>query len=164
MLSRRSRERFAWCVAGCSLAVAIVAVAADDSARSEYGVSGRGTRWLESPSGLTVKMLVEQSNLAGTEVEIGEINFPADYRPSPPHRHGKVEIFYGASGKLGHTVNGEKHVIEPGMVGIVRPGDTIVHSVESDEPVKGLVIWTPAGEAETLIKLGVFKTRPVSED
>jgi len=154
----------AWSVAGCSLIAAVAAIAADDEPKAEYAVSGRGSRWLDSGSGIKVKMLVEQSNLAGSEVEFGEITFPADYANSPPHRHQSVEIFYVLSGKLGHTVNNEKHVIEPGMVGIVRPGDVIVHSVESDEPVKAIVIWTPAGEADRLTKLGVFKPRAIEEE
>jgi len=160
---RRIRETLAWTTAACSLLVAAIAVAADQSANPPYEASTRGTRRLESPGGLSVKMLIEPSNLGGSEIEIGEITFPADYKKSPAHRHGHVEIFYVISGKLGHEVNGVKHVIEPGMVGVVRPGDRVVHSVESGEPVRGLVIWTPAGEAETLIKAGVFKARPLDD-
>ncbi len=164
ILNRRQfREILAWSVAGCALVGAAIAVAADKADGPKYAAASSGTRWLESPSGLTVKMLVEQSNLQGPEVEIGEITFPAGYKKSPPHRHGHVEIFYVLSGKLGHEVNGERHVIEPGMVGIVRPGDHVVHSVESDEPVRGLVIWTPAGEADALIKAGVFKARGIDD-
>jgi quercetin dioxygenase-like cupin family protein len=167
---QRIREALAWSVAGCALACAVIAVAADkvvagnSADEPKYSVSTAGTRWLDSSSGLKIKMLVEQSNLGGSEVEIGEITFPADYKKSPPHRHGQVEIFYVRSGKLGHEVNGVKHVIGPGMVGIVRPGDRVVHSVESDEPVQGLVIWTPCGEADALIKAGVFKVRPIDDD
>lgn len=158
---RRLREILAWSVAGCALIVAAVAIAADETTNPMYSASTGGTRWLESPSGLKVKLLVDQANLGGTEVEIGEITFPAGYKKSPAHGHGRVEIFYVLSGKLGHEVNGTRHVIEPGMVGIVRPGDRVVHSVESEEPVRGLVIWTPAGEADALIKAGVFKARPI---
>jgi quercetin dioxygenase-like cupin family protein len=163
MIVQRSRELVAWCVAGGALLLAWATLAADDPAPAKYTFSGKGTRWLESTSGAKIKMLVEQSNLAGTEVEIGEISFPAGYGKSLPHGHGHVEIFYVLSGKLGHTVKGEKHVIEPGMVGIVRPGDAVVHSVESDEEVKALVIWAPGGEAETLIKARIFKPRPIEE-
>jgi len=41
----------------------------------------------------------------------------------------------------------EIHTHQPGTAGIVRTGDTVVHSVTSDEPVHALVIWTPGGEA-----------------
>lgn len=50
------------------------------------------------------------------------------------------------SGVLEHEVNGQSHRLEPGMVGIVRPEDTVAHRVLSDEPVTTLVIWAPAGE------------------
>lgn len=152
-----------WTFAIGLMTCAAIAVGADDEDKPKYAIATKGTRWLDGPGGLKVKMLVERSNLGGDEVEIGEITFPADYKKSPPHRHGQVEIFYVQSGRLGHEVNGVKQVIEPGMVGIVRPGDSVVHSVESDEAVHGLVIWTPTGEAETLIKAGVFKVRPLEE-
>lgn len=161
-IRRQLRETIAWTVAAGAVAVAGIAVAAG-TGDAKYEAASQGTRWLESPSGLKVKMLVDKSNLGGSELEFGEITFPADYQKSPPHKHGQVELFYVIEGKLGHIVNGVKHVIEPGMVGIVRPGDQVEHSVESDGPVRGLVIWAPAGEADTLIKAGVFKPRPIDE-
>ena len=45
------------------------------------------------------------------------------------------------------------------MVGIVRPGDVVVHRVISDVPVKALVIWAPGGEADRIA--GNFHQRPV---
>ncbi|MCH7475211.1 MAG: hypothetical protein IIA27_11105 [Gemmatimonadetes bacterium] len=42
---------------------------------------------------------------------------------------------------------------------IVRPGDTVVHRVVSDVPVKALVIWAPGGEADRIA--GNFRQRPV---
>ena len=61
--------------------------------------------------------------------------------------------------RLDHIVNDMSHVLEPGMVGIVRPGDTVVHRVVSDVPVKALVIWAPGGEADRIA--GNFRQRPV---
>jgi len=158
---QRLREILAWSVAGVALVGAAIAMAHDKTDGAKYTAASAPTRWLDGPSGVKIKMLVEQSNLGGTEVEIGEITFPAGYKKSPAHGHAHVEIFYVISGKLGHEVNGEKHVIEPGMLGVVRPGDRVAHSVESDEPVHGLVIWTPAGEADALVKAGIFKPRPL---
>ncbi|MGD9722896.1 MAG: cupin domain-containing protein [Pirellulales bacterium] len=145
--------------AACGCLLAVAGFAADHAPSGKYSPSGPATRWLDGPSGVTIKMLVEPSNLGGTEVEIGEITFPAGYKKSPAHGHAHVEMFYVLSGKLGHEVDGKLHVIEPGMVGIVRPGDRVVHSVQSDEPVRALVIWAPAGEADALVKSGVFKSR-----
>lgn len=50
-------------------------------------------------------------------------------------------------GELEHTVNGETILLKPGMVGIVRGRDEVIHRVPSDTvPVRVLVIWTSAGE------------------
>jgi hypothetical protein len=56
-------------------------------------------------------------------------------------------------------VNGASHILEPGMVGIVRPGDTVAHGVSSEEPVRALVIWAPGGEADRIAPY--FEQRPV---
>ncbi len=45
---------------------------AQEGATVEYEKATQGTRWLESAnSDLTIKILVEASNLGGAEVEIG---------------------------------------------------------------------------------------------
>lgn len=164
-----SRHRLLSCIkssvpllAGIAIGCVIMAVSAwgDDSEKAKYEAIGSGTRNLVRP-GVTIKMLVEASNLGGAEVEVGELTLPADYGQGAPHRHAHVEIFYVLSGRLGHTVNGEKHVIEPGSIGIVRPGDTVAHSVESKEPVRAVVVWAPGGEADTLVKSGIFKSQPI---
>lgn len=116
-----------------------------------YERAGEGTRTLVSPqSGLTIRMLVEASNLGSGEVEVGEITFPAGSLPPRGHTHGAIEIFYVLSGTLVHVVNGEEHRLEPGMVGVVKPGDEVIHRVPGAEPVRALVIWAPGGEAERL--------------
>lgn len=126
----------------------------------EYARSSTGTRWLEGRNGLAIKMLVEQSNLGGSEVEIGEIAFPIGAgRTGGGHRHTRVEIFYVLDGELDHVVNGESHVLSPGMVGIVRPGDEVIHRVTSDVPVRALVIWAPGGEADRIAP--GFRERPI---
>ena len=129
----------------------------------DYQRATVGTRWLETPrSDLSIKVLVEPANLGGCGVVIGEITFPAG--PPPPgdgHLHGSIEIFYILSGELDHVVNGQSHILTPGMVGIVRPGDRVIHKVNSSEPVKALVIWAPGGEVERLAQF--FEQRPVEE-
>lgn len=111
----------------------------------------------ESPTGTTIRMLVDESNLGGTEIEIGEITF-APGANSGSHPHGSTEIFYVLSGELVHVVNGERHVLRPGMLGFVRPPDEVNHIVPGDEAVKALVIWAPGGEAARV--LGNWKKRP----
>ena len=116
-----------------------------------YDRASRGTRILEGGSGFSIKVLVERSVLGGTEVEVGEITFPPGSGASGRgHVHQKVEIFYVLSGELDHIVNGESHLLTPGMVGIVRPGDEVVHHVPGDEPVKAIVIWAPGGELDRI--------------
>ena len=101
-------------------------------------------------SGTTIRMLLDESNLGGTEVEIGEIIF-APGTNSGSHPHGSTEIFYVLSGELEHEVNGVTHVLKPGMLGFVRPPDEVNHKVPGDEPVKALVIWAPGGEADRIV-------------
>ncbi len=122
-------------------------------AQEQYDASSRGTRLLEGGNGFAIKMLVERSNLGGGEVEIGEITFPVGSGQSRrSHVHGRVEIFYVLSGELDHIVNDQSHILTPGMVGIVRTGDTVVHRVVGDEPVKALVIWAPGGEIDGIAR------------
>lgn len=139
------------------LAAALAPALARPALAQDYEKSTSGIRYLER-GGLSIKVLVEASNFGGTEVEIGEITFPAK-SPGGNHVHGTNEIFYVLSGRMDHVVNGESNVLEPGMVGIVRVGDTVSHVVLSDEPVKALVIWAPGGEVERIAS--VFEERPV---
>ena len=146
--------------------IALVAVAVSSAAVAQQGggVSYErgtsGTRWLEGNNGFSIKMLVERANLGGGEVEVGEITFPVGSGQSRrSHTHGAVEIFYILDGQLDHIVNDTSHVLDPGMVGIVRPGDGVVHRVLSDVPVRALVIWAPGGEADRIA--GNFRQRPV---
>jgi quercetin dioxygenase-like cupin family protein len=125
-----------------------------------YEIAPHGTRWLDGAGGLAIKVLVEEANLGGAEVEVAEITFPAGARGGN-HEHGSIEIFYVLSGVMEHVVNDRPYRLEPGMVGVVRPGDRVAHRVLSDEPVKALVVWAPGGEAERLSRF--FQTRPVEE-
>lgn len=124
----------------------------------EYEKSTHGTRILEGAGGLTIKVLVEESNLGSSEVEVGEITFPAGSRGGD-HLHQAIEIFYVLSGTMDHVVNGVSHVLGAGGVGIVKPGDRVSHKVVGDEPVSALVIWAPGGEAERIAS--VFQVKPV---
>ena len=93
-----------------------------------------------------VKLLLDEGNLGGKELEVAEITFLAG-SVDGKHQHKSIEIFYVLSGTFGHEVNGELHWLTPGMVGVVRPGDFVRHIASKDSDVKVLVIWTPAGEA-----------------
>jgi quercetin dioxygenase-like cupin family protein len=130
------------------LAVSAHAVSAQQPAA--YARSSTGVREITLGSGTVIKMLLDASNLGSGEVEVGEITFPAG-GPSPTagHRHGATEIFYIVEGVLGHVVNGQEHRLEPGMVGVVKPADEVMHRV-LEGPVKAVVIWVPGGEGSRI--------------
>lgn len=115
-----------------------------------YERASAGTRMLTLGSGTSIKILLDAANLGGAEIEVAEITFPVGMSPASGHRHGAMEIFYIVEGVLGHVVNGEEHRLGPGMAGVVRPGDEVVHRVLSGEPVKALVLWVPGGEADRI--------------
>ena len=114
---------------------------------TSYEIGTAGTRYLEFSGGSSNwKILLEAANLGGDEIEMAEHSF-APGTNIGGHAHASIEIFYILSGELEHTVNGETILLKPGMVGIVRSGDEVIHRVPSDTvPARVLVIWTPAGE------------------
>ena len=139
-------------------ACASVSVGAQDS--TAYRRSSTGTRVLENDAGVSIKVLVEQAVLGGTDVEIAEATMPVGLGAGPAtHRHGSTEMIYVISGELDHVVNGEPHRLTPGMVGIVKPADTVIHRVVGQTPVKVLLIWAPGGEVERLAAR--FRQRPI---
>ena len=125
-----------------------------------YQIGSKGTRYLEFGGGQSsFKILLEEANLGGQELEIAEHSF-APGTNIGGHGHGSIEIFYVLSGELEHTVNGETVLLTPGMVGIVRSGDEVVHRVPSaDVPAKVLIIWAPAGEIDRIF--GSATERPI---
>lgn len=122
-------------------------VAVGGSAGQEPGddaqtyVSERGTR---------ITMLLDEARLGGQEVEVAEITFPPNRR-SGAHVHGATEIFYVLEGELEHIVNGESQLLEPGMLGFVRPPDEVDHKV-GPEGCRALVIWAPGGEGARIVE------------
>jgi quercetin dioxygenase-like cupin family protein len=126
------------------------------SAGKEYAYATRGV--IEYPG---VKLLLDESNLGGRELEMAEMTLPAG-TVFPAHQHGSVEILYVLSGQLGHEVNGELHMLTPGMVGIVRPGDSVRHIVPKEAAARFLVIWAPAGEAKRMFDFG--KGSPIKQN
>lgn len=155
MEARRTHGRRSRITGGraAALAVACVALGAASVEAQEpegYARSSAGTRMLTLGAGTTIKMLLDASNLGSSEIEVAEITFPAGTNPPGGHRHGALEIFYVVEGVLGHVVNGQEHRVEPGMVGVVKPGDEVIHRVLSEEAVKALVLWVPGGEGDRI--------------
>jgi quercetin dioxygenase-like cupin family protein len=108
------------------------------------------------------KLVIDESNLGGKELEVAEITIPAGTE-TPSHAHGSVEIVYVLSGTYDHEVNGKRYRLTPGMVGIVRPPDKVRHLVPKDGDTKLLILWAPAGEAVRLAKAKGTRPQPVPE-
>lgn len=126
--------------------------AKDNDSELKYKIQSKGTQYLNNKkSDVAIRVLVEESNLGSSELEVGEIFLPAGL-DTPVHSHGSIEIFYVLSGQLEHVVNGVSHMLEPGMVGIVKPEDNVSHKVPIAADCRALVIWTPGGEIDRIKK------------
>jgi quercetin dioxygenase-like cupin family protein len=145
----------------CWLALlSIIALNAMGAQDTTYKRSSAGTRVLENDAGTVIKVLVERSVLGDSGVEIAEATLPVGAGAgAASHRHGVTEMIYVVSGELDHVVNGIAHRLTPGMVGIVKPSDTVIHRVVGQAPVKMLLIWSPGGEVERLAQR--FRQRPL---
>ena len=72
------------------------------SERSPRPCRSIGAVYKSPTSGTTIRMLLDESNLGGTEIEIGEITF-APGANSGNHPHGSTEIFYVLSKESSST-------------------------------------------------------------
>ena len=97
-----------------------------------------------SPNGTTLRLLLNDANV-GPEVSMGELSLPPN-SDSGDHKHGTIEVLYVVSGTLEHVVNGKSVVLTAGMVGYVKPPDTIRHKTGADG-AKLVVVWVPGAEA-----------------
>ncbi len=125
-----------------------------------YDAASSGTRRLAAGP-VTITLLADASNLDRDDIEVGELFLPAGFGESGAHQHGSLEMFYVVEGVLGHEVNGVQHRLEPGMLGLVKPGDAVNHQVLSDGPVRAVVIWVPGGEADRLVQHAGFTSTPL---
>ena len=131
-----------------ALSCAVISIA---SAQQPYARSVTEATRIGAPGGpVRIDLLVDSARLGGAEVELAEITLQPN-APGAPHRHGTNELLYVIQGELDHTVNGQTSRLSPGMVGIVRPGDTVTHKVVSVAPVRLLVAWAPGGEGARLL-------------
>ncbi len=149
------RYVFAFLASACVCVIGIASASEDQGdgvKKAKYEIAGSGTRrfeWDTDTSPLWLKVLVEESNLGSSGAEVAEIFFPPDYQ-GEPHLH-ELEIFYVLEGELGHIVNGVPHLLKPGMIGIVRAPDLVIHRSESKEGVRALVFW-PLGKEVSAIE------------
>ena len=101
------------------------------------------------PGGSRLDVLFDGPTM-GADVDVARLTFPPG-TDSGSHAHGVTEIFYVLEGTLNHVVNGESHILTKGMLGYVKPPDTVTHIVDPNgPPAETLVIWAPGGEAARL--------------
>lgn len=104
-----------------------------------------------SPSGAEIELLLSESNLGGSEIQIGEITWPPGAN-SGDHPHGATEVFYVLEGELEHVVDGVSQILGPGDLGFVRPPSRVNHITSPDGGrVRALVIWAPGGEGTRIV-------------
>ena len=134
------------------LAITCAAVMADDARDSaSYESASKGTRQFEWDTATEpgwIKVLVEEANLGTAGAEVGEVFFPPGWE-GDSHYH-ELEIIYVIEGELEHIVNGETHILTPGMIGIVRIPDEVIHKTLSDDGARVLVIWPLGNEVKGL--------------
>jgi len=137
--------------AAASLVLVLAACERNDAekgvTRVDYDIVATGTRrfeWDTDTGAGSIKVLLEQANLGSAGAEVAEIFFPPGFKGTT-HPH-ELEIIYVLEGELDHIVNGESHILGPGMIGVVREPDLVVHRSQSPEGVRVLVIWPLGGE------------------
>lgn len=146
----------AYLLAGCEPGAAV-----DPAAYDSYEIVSSGTRqyeWDTDTGPGIIKVLIEEANLGSKGAEVAEIWFPPGFEgTSHPH---ELEIIYVVEGELDHIVNGESHILQPGMIGVVRERDRVVHKTHSPDGVRTLVIWPLGKEVEGFEESGMRKTTP----
>jgi len=133
------------------ISVCGISPAEEGSKSASYEFSSAGTRqfqWDSETEPGWIKVLIEEANLGTTGAEVIEIFFPPGHE-GQSHFH-ELEILYVIEGELGHIVDGEMHVLTPGMVGIVKYPQEVVHKTLSEEGVRVLVIWPLGNEVKGL--------------
>jgi len=149
-----------------ALGVITTALAADDVTASgekpTYSYATSGVLDERSP-GEIWRILLDHSNLGGNELEVAELTLAAGTIVGS-HTHQSLEVIYVLSGTFGHEVNGHYYLLKPGMVGIVRPGDSVRHIVPKEADAKLLIIWAPAGEARNIVDYTKgMRIKPITE-
>jgi len=136
----------------------------DPAAYETYEIVSGGTRqfeWDTDTGPGIIKVLIEENNLGSPGAEIAEIWFPPGFEgQSHPH---ELEIIYVVEGELDHIVNGESHILKPGMIGVVRARDRVVHKTHSPDGVRTLVMWPLGGEVAGFAESGMRVVDPEVE-
>ena len=118
--------------------------------RGFYEREEETSRCLVSANGTRIEVVLDGAALGSDQMEMALITFPGALNPSTGHRHGSTEVIHILEGELDHGINGTFTRLVPGMVGVVRPGEEVIHRPRGGRPVRALVAWTPGGEVERI--------------
>jgi quercetin dioxygenase-like cupin family protein len=99
----------------------------------------------------SLRMLLDEAQLGGSQVSVGERAYPPNYA-SAEHAHKSIELIYVLSGRFQHVVNGKIHALTPGMLGVVKPGDKVQHRTDGSGPANVLMIWVPGDDGRDLAR------------
>ena len=100
-----------------------------------------------------IKTMLEEDSIGNSSIEIAEIYFPPGYQDIA-HMH-ELELLYVLDGRLDHIVNGVSHILYPGMLGIVKSPDLVVHRSDSENGVRVLAIWPYGKEIQEFEEEGL---------
>jgi len=101
-------------------------------------------RHFVSPNGTRMRVLADDSDVRGSEVEIVELTFPAN-SDSGDHHHAVTETFYVLEGEMEQVINGKPVKLTPGTSASIRSTDQVRHK-SGPNGAKVLVVWAPGGE------------------
>jgi dihydroorotase/N-acyl-D-amino-acid deacylase len=101
-------------------------------------------RTFVSPGGTKMRVLVDENEVRGTEVEIVELTFPPN-SDSGDHRHAVTETFYVLEGEMEQVINGKPVKLMPGMSASIRSTDQVRHK-SGPNGARVLCVWAPGGE------------------
>lgn len=138
-------------IAACCISLFCFGVVLAEGAeeKPDYAFGSKGTRQFEfgpEANPVQVKVLIEEANLGSPGAEIIEIDFPPGYE-SRSHFH-ELEILYVVEGELEHIVDGKTNVLKPGMVGIVKHPNEVIHKAHAEHGATVLVIWPLGNEVK----------------
>jgi len=161
-VNNRLSQGLLWCsvLAAATTGLAVGDVPGGGAATPTYSYATNGI--VENhPRKETWKFLLDSSNLGGNELQMAELTLPSG-TSVPAHIHRSLEVIYVLSGTYGHEVNGHYYSLQPGMVGIVRPGDHVRHIVPAGGEARLLVVWAPGGEVPVDLSKGT-PVKPLQE-